>query len=130
VVILFPPSIYLDSISKEIKKNKANNKNMQLGIQNISPYNNGAYTGEVSVDMANDFGCSYILIGHSERRHIFMESEKFISNKISIAFQKNKKTQSSNTGILAIASSLYFLPHAPARTVDFIPNSDAMVPNL
>ena len=90
-VILFPPSIYLDLISKEIKKNKANSKNIQLGIQNISPYNNGAYTGEVSIDMTNDFDCSYILIGHSERRHIFMESEKFISNKISIAFQKNKK---------------------------------------
>ena len=90
-IILFPPSIYLDSISKEIKKNKSNNKNMQLGIQNISPYNNGAYTGEISIDMTNDFGCTYILIGHSERRHIFMESEKFISNKISIAFQKNKK---------------------------------------
>ena len=90
-VILFPPSIYLDSISKEIKKNKANNKNIQLGIQNISPYNNGAYTGEISIDMTNDFGCTYILIGHSERRHIFMESEKFISKKISIAFQKNKK---------------------------------------
>ena len=41
--------------------------------------------------MTNDFGCSYMLIGHSERRHIFMESEKFISNKISIALQKNKK---------------------------------------
>ena len=35
---------------------------MQLGIQNISPYNNGAYTGEVSIDMTNDFDCSYILI--------------------------------------------------------------------
>jgi len=89
--ILFPPSIYLDPISKEIKKNKANNKNIQLGIQNISPYNNGAYTGEISIGMTNDFGCTYILIGHSERRHIFMESEKFISNKVSIAFQKNKK---------------------------------------
>ncbi len=90
-VILFPPSVYLDSISKEIKKNKSNSKNIQLGIQNISPYENGAYTGEISIDMTNDFSCSYILIGHSERRHIFMESEELISKKLSIAFQKNKK---------------------------------------
>tara|TARA_Y100000996_G_C22535887_1_gene648257 strand:+ start:934 stop:1707 length:774 start_codon:yes stop_codon:yes gene_type:complete len=90
-IILFPPSIYLDSISEELKKNKYSNKNIQLGIQNVSPYENGAYTGEISIDMVSDFNCPYVLIGHSERRHIFRESEDLISKKLNKAFQKNKK---------------------------------------
>ncbi|MEC7832769.1 MAG: triose-phosphate isomerase [Pseudomonadota bacterium] len=78
-IILFPPAIYLFNIDSLIK----NKKNILLGVQNISPYNDGAFTGEVSSKMAKDSGCNYVIIGHSERRHIFGESDLEIQSKVS-----------------------------------------------
>ena len=80
-LVLFPPAIYLFNIYSLIK----NKKNILLGIQNISPYNDGAFTGEVSSKMAKDSGCSYVIIGHSERRHILGESNAEIESKVSFS---------------------------------------------
>lgn len=55
---------------------------IKLGAQDISPFPNGAYTGEVSACMLKDLGVKYALIGHSERRNYFQESGKIIENKI------------------------------------------------
>lgn len=91
-VLILPPSIYLDTILTRLNKLKVSLKKISLGIQNISPFSNGAYTGEISVDMAKDFKCSYSLIGHSERRHVFMESEKIISSKTKLSLESGMNT--------------------------------------
>jgi len=52
-----------------------------VGSQNVNPNEKGAYTGEVSLPMLSDLGCEYVLLGHSERRHIFGESNELIAEK-------------------------------------------------
>ncbi|MBA2709143.1 MAG: triose-phosphate isomerase [Tatlockia sp.] len=74
--IVMPPSIYLPLI-----KDYLSQSNIQWGGQNVYPGNSGAYTGELSAPMLKDYGCSYILVGHSERRILFSESEKFVAEK-------------------------------------------------
>ena len=80
-IILFPPSVYIPNIFSLIKKNK----NVHLGAQNISPYDEGAFTGEISAKMIKDAKCSYVIIGHSERRHVFGETDKILSSKVAMA---------------------------------------------
>jgi triosephosphate isomerase len=74
--VLFPPVIYLPLVSSILNKTS-----IKWGAQNIYPKNHGAFTGEVSSLMLKDYNCSYVLVGHSERRHLFAEDEKFIADK-------------------------------------------------
>lgn len=53
-----------------------------LGAQNVSEYTSGAYTGEVSASMLAEFGCSYTIVGHSERRALFGESDAVVGRKV------------------------------------------------
>jgi triosephosphate isomerase len=53
-----------------------------VGAQNMHPAESGAFTGEVSAQMLLTMGCSYVIIGHSERRHIFGESDDFCAEKV------------------------------------------------
>jgi triosephosphate isomerase len=53
-----------------------------LGAQNMYPAAEGAFTGEVSPGMLLDVGCSYVIVGHSERRHTLGESDHFINQKV------------------------------------------------
>jgi len=59
---------------------------VQLGAQNVHWKDEGAFTGEVSVSMLVDFGCRYVIIGHSERRHYFQESDEVIQDKLERVF--------------------------------------------
>ena len=59
--------------------------NVAIGGQNIYPKENGAYTGEISPQMLLDAGCSWTIIGHSERRQYFKESDAFLNEKIKFA---------------------------------------------
>ncbi|MFN0040421.1 MAG: triose-phosphate isomerase [Burkholderiales bacterium] len=52
-----------------------------LGAQNVSQYPNGAFTGEVSAAMLGDFGCRYVIVGHSERRQFFGEDDRVVALK-------------------------------------------------
>ena len=57
------------------------------GAQNMSQFDNGAYTGEVSGSMLLDFGCRYVIVGHSERRTIFGESSQAVARKYAAALK-------------------------------------------
>jgi len=54
---------------------------VKVGSQNVSPYEQGAYTGEVSLPMLSELGCQYVLLGHSERRSIFGETNESVAEK-------------------------------------------------
>lgn len=56
-----------------------------LGAQNLYPEKEGAFTGEVSPTMLLDVGCRYVILGHSERRHIQGETNRFINQKFRMA---------------------------------------------
>ena len=80
-VIVFPPFIYLDRFVKE------HSKNIKIGAQNCSQYDDGAYTGEVSCSMLKSIGVDYVLIGHSERRQYFGETVQIVKDKINKALE-------------------------------------------
>ena len=70
-VVVIPPVIYMQEVSGLLRT-----ESVLMGAQNVSPYEHGAYTGEISAPMISEFGCSYCLIGHSERRMLFGESNE------------------------------------------------------
>tara|TARA_Y100000768_G_scaffold102762_1_gene75125 strand:- start:339 stop:1088 length:750 start_codon:yes stop_codon:yes gene_type:complete len=72
-----PASIYIDHVRKVI-----GDCGIEIGVQNICDEESGARTGEISASMIKDLGCKFSLIGHSERRIFFHESNKTISKKI------------------------------------------------
>ncbi len=74
--VVFPPAIYLPETSALLDKTA-----IQWGAQNVYPAETGAFTGEISAPMLHDFKCRYVLVGHSERRHLFGESENFVAKK-------------------------------------------------
>src|SRR5687767_5666733 len=79
-VALCPPAIYLDTVKQAIA-----GSSVGLGAQNCYHEAKGAFTGEVSVAMLLDVGCKYVILGHSERRAIFRESNELINKKVKAA---------------------------------------------
>jgi len=73
----FPPSVYLEAVGQAIKSSA-----IALGAQNCYHEANGAFTGEISPQMATDIGCKYVILGHSERRQIFKESNQDVNRKV------------------------------------------------
>lgn len=76
VQIICPPFLYLESAKKTVL-----NSNIFIGAQNCSDQNNGAYTGEISVLMLKDIQMDYCIIGHSERRQFYGETDTLIQKK-------------------------------------------------
>jgi triosephosphate isomerase len=74
---VIPPSVYVDAVANVLQ-----GSNVAWGVQNVYWKPNGAFTGEISVAMAKDLGCRYVVIGHSERRHILGESDEEVNNKV------------------------------------------------
>ena len=69
----------------------AQGTNIKIGAQNMHFEEKGAYTGEVSGKMLNSIGVEYVIIGHSERRQYFAETDETVNKKIKAAFQNNLK---------------------------------------
>lgn len=64
---------------------------VSLGAQDCSPFENGAYTGDVSAVMLRDMNCDYVILGHSERRQYYMESNLLIQQKAVMALEAGLK---------------------------------------
>ncbi|MGE5498390.1 MAG: triose-phosphate isomerase [Syntrophothermus sp.] len=85
-VIICPPFTSLDTAKTLIKESE-----IKLGAQNMYFEENGAYTGEISAGMLIAAGCEYVILGHSERRTIFKESDELINKKIRKALASGLK---------------------------------------
>lgn len=77
-VLLCPPALLVDTVQGLV----ANHKKVATGTQNMHFADKGAFTGELSAEMVKDAGCSYVIIGHSERRAIFGESSEMCAKKV------------------------------------------------
>ena len=76
-VAVFPPAVYIRDIVRLCR-----DRHIDVGIQNVYFEKEGAFTGEISPVMAKDTGVRYVLIGHSERRHVFGEKDGDVNKKV------------------------------------------------
>ncbi len=79
-IAVCPPFILIPLVSTLLKGSP-----VAWGGQNLSAHKSGAYTGEVSGPMLRDFGCTYVIVGHSERRTLYGEDDKIVSEKFGAA---------------------------------------------
>ncbi len=82
-IVLGPPFTALHSVSESIK-----GTNISLSAQNMHWEDKGAFTGEISAEMLLDLGCKYVIIGHSERRQYFGETDETVNKKVKQALKK------------------------------------------
>jgi triosephosphate isomerase len=83
-IMIAPVFTALDPVSKVVQGSRVG-----LGAQNLYWEKEGAYTGEISADMIVSAGCQYVIIGHSERRQYFGETDNTVNQKISAAIAAN-----------------------------------------
>jgi triosephosphate isomerase (TIM) len=81
-VVLFPPAISVHPVVAA----RADRTDIKVGVQNIHSEEKGAFTGETSAPMARDAGAEFVLVGHSERRHVFGETDAQAARKCAVAF--------------------------------------------
>ena len=82
-VAVCPPFPYLAQAQQLLA-----GSSVRLGAQNVSDQESGAYTGEVSAAMLKEFGCYYVIVGHSERRSLYAEDDAFVARKFAAARQQ------------------------------------------
>ncbi|MCG8515388.1 MAG: triose-phosphate isomerase [Halanaerobiales bacterium] len=81
-IAICPPAVNLAGISNLVK-----DTNLRLGAQNMYWEESGAYTGEISAPMLKTVGVNYVIIGHSERREYFAETDQEVNRKVKAAFK-------------------------------------------
>lgn len=105
-VLLAPSFVTLESLRKNLKDE------IKVAGQNVSQFDDGAYTGEVSTSMLKDIGVDDVIIGHSERREKFLESDEIINAKVKKALEYDLSV------ILCLGESLEIKEEG--REVDFV----------
>ena len=81
-LILCPPAIYLDAVATALELNNGQSPSgVALGGQNLHDQPKGAFTGEVAPGMLVDIGCTFCIVGHSERRTLFGETDSVVNTK-------------------------------------------------
>ncbi len=83
-IAVFPPFCYIPSVASELT-----NSRIAWGGQNVSDCESGAYTGEIAASMLIDLACRYVIVGHSERRHFYHESNEKVAEKVAQAIAHN-----------------------------------------
>lgn len=106
-VVVFPPSVFLYPLLPTAEK-----MGIPLGGQNINENTSGAFTGEISAKMLKSVGAKWVIIGHSERRNIFNESDGTIAKKIHSALSEGLRV------ILCVGEQLS--TREDGKTIDFI----------
>lgn len=79
-LLVCPPYPYLGSVASQLA-----GSSVQLGAQNVSEHEKGAFTGEVAPAMLREVGCRYVIVGHSERRTLYGESSAQVAEKMAAA---------------------------------------------
>lgn len=81
-VVVSPPAVYLDYTRSKL--------NPKIGVagQNCYKVEKGAFTGDISANMIKDVGCDWVILGHSERRNVFGESDELIGEKVAYALSQ------------------------------------------
>ena len=85
-VVIAPPFVLLDSMHGLLGESQ-----ISLAGQNLYPASEGPYTGEISSKMLRELGCRYVIVGHSERRQHFGESDQFVSQKVLAALGSGRQ---------------------------------------
>lgn len=113
-VALFPPAVYLHQVQQALA-----GTGLFWGTQNLSQFNQGAYTGEISALMLADFDCDFVLIGHSERRCLYAELDldQRVLDRI-VAEKYEMSVKAGITPIICIGESPE--EHAVGRTEEVI----------
>ncbi|CDJ37485.1 triosephosphate isomerase [Eimeria tenella] len=81
-VVVFPTALHI-GLAKEKLKN-----GFQIGCQNISKTGPGAFTGEITAGMVKDFGLKWVMVGHSERRQYYSETDSVVAEKVAMAMKE------------------------------------------
>ena len=85
-IVVCPPFTALSDVSKAVL-----NTNLRLGAQNMSEHNFGAHTGEIAAGMLKEFSVRYVILGHSERRQYYCESDALVARKAAAAHAASLK---------------------------------------
>jgi triosephosphate isomerase len=78
--VVCPATVYLSDVARLLR-----DSGVQLGAQNVSAEAHGAFTGETAASMLVDVGCTYVIVGHSERRALYAESDQLVARKYAAA---------------------------------------------
>jgi triosephosphate isomerase (TIM) len=84
-VVVLPPFTDLRTVQTLVEGDRLD---LQYGAQDVSPFDDGAYTGDVSATMLAKLGCRYVLVGHSERRQYYGEDDKLVNAKAKKAVER------------------------------------------
>lgn len=107
-ILVCPASPYLLQATTKLDKS-----GISVGSQNVSQFEQGAYTGETELSMLTDLGCDYVILGHSERREFFGEDNKIIADKFYACAQHDSEI----TPILCVGETLKQHQEGQAKAV-------------
>ena len=82
-IMIAPPFVTIPAVAEAVK-----GTGIIVAAQNMNDHTSGAYTGEVAPDMLKDLGVNTVILGHSERRTYYKESDEFINKKVLLAIQE------------------------------------------
>lgn len=85
-VLVCPPAIFISDVANQLSGSA-----VAWGGQDVAKEEAGAFTGEISVSMLKDFGCTYTIIGHSERRSLYGDTDEIIAQKFAAAIKGGVK---------------------------------------